>query len=393
MLKRRRGALWNVLFVALLGFAVMTVPGHTERFAMPGAAGTDGGIPAGEFARMIQEFSEDDGYFSSDNFTSNETSYLHIVGKLRDIGVSGGAYLGVGPEQNFTYISKIRPRIAFILDVRRQAVIQHLLYKAIFHVAPGRAQFLATLLCRPIQGNAGDLNKVPVAEMLNYFLRAPKDSDAAFARDLARVRKIIQQDFRFPLTEHDQGRLEYVYRAFRSNGLGISFRADGTGWPYGRFPDLEDLVLQPDQEGRLGNFLAADEDYLYVRQLQEQNRVIPVVGDFAGRKALASLGRYLRGNQYKVSAFYTSNVEQFLFRSDTFPAFVSNVRTLPIDDKSVFIRAVARMGRVHPAYQAGHRTTTVLERIADFLNDQANGPYPSYWDLVTSHYIAGDGSR
>src|SRR5262245_47666540 len=90
-------------------------------------------LSAAELSRLIREFSEENGYFRSDNFTSNETAYLTVVDTLRRLGASGGAYLGVGPEQNFTYIAKIRPRIAFIVDIRRQAMIQHLMYKAIFH--------------------------------------------------------------------------------------------------------------------------------------------------------------------------------------------------------------------------------------------------------------------
>ena len=109
-------------------------------------------IPAAEFSRIVQQFSEEGGYFQSDNFTSNETAYLYILSRLEELGVSGGAYLGVGPEQNFTYIAKIRPRIAFIVDIRRQAMIQHLMFKAIFHLAETRAQFLAWLFSEPIPG-------------------------------------------------------------------------------------------------------------------------------------------------------------------------------------------------------------------------------------------------
>src|SRR5262245_41883289 len=97
-------------------------------------------LAAAEFARLIRDLSEEGGYFRSDNFTSNETSYLHVVGKLKQLGATGGAYIGVGPEQNFTYIAKIRPRIAFIVDIRRQAMIQHLLFKAVFHLSPTRAE-------------------------------------------------------------------------------------------------------------------------------------------------------------------------------------------------------------------------------------------------------------
>lgn len=94
---------------------------------------------ATDFSRLSRELSEEGGFFPSDNFTSNETSYLTVVDKLRQLNATGGAYIGVGPEQNFSYIAKVRPRIAFIVDIRRQAVMQHLLYKALFHLAPTRA--------------------------------------------------------------------------------------------------------------------------------------------------------------------------------------------------------------------------------------------------------------
>src|SRR5262249_38625920 len=99
-------------------------------------------LSASQFSRLVPETSQGDGFFRSDNFVSNETSYLHIVDKLEQLGAKGGAYVGVGPEQNFTYIAKVRPRIAFIVDIRRQAVLQHLMYKALFHLSANRAEFL-----------------------------------------------------------------------------------------------------------------------------------------------------------------------------------------------------------------------------------------------------------
>src|SRR5512136_636160 len=109
-------------------------------------------LSAAEYSRLIRDLSEEGGYFFSDNFTSNEDSYLTVVDKLKELGVSGGAYVGVGPEQNFTYIAKVRPRIAFIVDIRRQAMIQHLMFKAIFQLAPTRVEFLAILLSKPLTG-------------------------------------------------------------------------------------------------------------------------------------------------------------------------------------------------------------------------------------------------
>jgi len=346
-------------------------------------------IPAAEFSRIVQQFSEKGGYFQSDNFTSNETAYLHIVSRFREIGVAGGAYIGVGPEQNFTYIAKIRPRIAFIVDIRRQAVIQHLLYKAIFHLAETRAQFLAWLFSEPIPGRDALSRNVPVESLIDFVTMSPA-TEEAFQANLATLRRTIEREFRFPLSPEDVESLRYVYAAFFRGNLDVSFRF-GTGdyassWR-GRFPALGDLLLATDENGEKGNFLANEADYQFVRSLHRQNRIIPVVGNFAGPKALASVGAYLRRNGYTVSAFYTSNVEQFLFGNGTYAQFAENVRKLPINENSVFIRAVRSGWDRHPAALPGHRMTPMLQRLPVFLQDFDDGLLTDYWNLTTRHYI------
>ena len=125
-----------------------------------------------------------------------------------------------------------------------------------------------------------------------------------------------------------------------------------------------------------------------MRDLERRNRVIPVVGDFAGPKALVSIADYLKKNGYPVTAFYTSNVEQYLFASASFSAFVENVRKLPIGEKSLFIRAFPNMRDPHPAQIPPHRLTTLLQLMTVFLKDYDQGLYEDYLKLVTLHYIA-----
>ena len=78
------------------------------------------------FAWLVERLSEPGGYFDTDNLISNETSYLHVLGALRERGVSGGAFIGVGPDQGFAYIAQVRPNIAFMIDIRRDNLLQHL---------------------------------------------------------------------------------------------------------------------------------------------------------------------------------------------------------------------------------------------------------------------------
>jgi hypothetical protein len=343
-------------------------------------------LPAAEFSRLIREFSEENGYFRSDNFTSNETAYLTVVDTMRRLGATGGAYLGVGPEQNFTYIAKIRPRIAFIVDIRRQAVIQHLMYKAIFHLSPDRAQFLSRLFSRPLPKDKAPKPDAPIQEILPFFSQ-PAADEKAYAANLAAIRKTIEEEFQFPLSEGDLKSLDYVYRSFREDGLDISYRMDDSRGGY--FPSLKDLILQTDLHNNLGNYLASKEDYDFVRDMHSRNMIIPVVGDFAGKKALRAVGDYLRKNGLTLTAFYTSNVEQYLFQNEVFAGFVDNVRTLPIDDHSLFIRSAT--GRFpHPARLPNHRASTLLQQMKVFLKDFDEGRYQSYFDLVTINYIGPD---
>ncbi|HZS06725.1 MAG TPA: hypothetical protein VFD58_17940 [Blastocatellia bacterium] len=364
--------------LALVAIAAAVTAGQVPRPKPPES------LSAAEFSRLINTFSEDGGYFRSDNFTSNETAYLHVVDKLRELGATGGAYVGVGPEQNFTYIAKVRPRIAFIVDIRRQAIIQHLMYKAVFHLSPTRAQFLSRLLSRPVPKEKAPAPDAPVAELLSYFSQAPAD-DQTFAANLAAIRKTIQEDFQFPLSERDQTSLEYVCKSFRNDGLDISYRMEGARGGY--FPTLKDLIAQTDLNGKTGNFLASADDYNFVRELHRKNLIIPVVGDFGGKKALAAVGDYLRKNGLTVTAFYTSNVEQYLFEGGSFAAFAENVRKLPLTERSLFIRSAS--GRYwHPARLPGHRSATLLQLMQVFLRDFDAGRYQSYQDLITTNYIA-----
>lgn len=376
-----------ILASSILGVALIANAASARQSVWRFRGQPGGSLSPAEFSRLVRDLSEDGGYFRSDNFTSNETSYLHVVGKLRELGATGGAYIGVGPEQNFSYIAKVRPRIAFILDIRRQAMIQHLMFKAIFQLASSRMQYLSLLLSKPLPKDNAPSPDTPVNEMLSLINQAPAD-DRTYASNLAAIRKTIKEDFQVQFSEADQASLDYVYKNFRDEGLDIAYRMEGSrgGW----FPSLKELIVQPDQHGKLGNFLATKEDYEFVRDLHRRNLIIPVVGDFAGKKALAAIGDYLRKGGFTVTAFYTSNVEQYLYQNTVFSGFAENVRKLPMNEKSLFIRAVPNTRFTHPAQLPGHRTTTLLQQLTVFLKDFDAGRYQTYTDLVMTHYIAAE---
>src|SRR5262245_27400158 len=104
------------------------------------------------FWSMVTEFSETGGYFRSDNFVSNETTFQYVLKGLKN-AKTGGVYLGVGPDQNFTYIVAMQPKLAIIFDIRRQNAMQHLMYKALIETSTDRADFLSKLFSRKRPAN------------------------------------------------------------------------------------------------------------------------------------------------------------------------------------------------------------------------------------------------
>src|SRR5215510_7245097 len=99
------------------------------------------------FWRLVSEFSEEGGFFRFE-YMSNEQQFQYVIPRLKEKRSSGGVYLGVGPEQNFTYIAAVQPKMAFIFDIRRHNMIEHLIYKAIFEMSSDRAYFLSRLFSR-----------------------------------------------------------------------------------------------------------------------------------------------------------------------------------------------------------------------------------------------------
>jgi hypothetical protein len=131
-----------------------------------------------------------------------------------------------------------------------------------------------------------------------------------------------------------------IFQAFRDGGFDLTY--NGAGRFGGGWPSFAEIVTQTDREGSIGDFWRRKINYQYVRELQRKNLIIPVVGDFAGPHALRDVGGYLREHAASVTAFYTSNVEQYLFINGVWKGFYANAATLPVNERSVIIRGLIR---------------------------------------------------
>lgn len=299
------------------------------------------------FWKIVESASESDGVFSSENFVSNELKYGDAIRELAKSSKQGGVYLGVGPEQNFSYVAALHPKIAFIVDIRRQNLIEHLMYKALFELSRNRADFVSRLFSRKLNGLPAD---VKVENLLSASLEAMPDQKA-FRKNLQEIRTLLLAKHSFLLTETDQAMLEKIYRAFFTSGLRITYRtglASSGDSASTANPNYLDLMTATDSDARNWSYLGSDAAYQSVRDLEMRNLIVPVVGDFAGPKAMRAVGKYLKEYGTTVTTFYASNVETYLFISTTtgftptpnggWRKYFENLSSLPLDDSSVLVR-------------------------------------------------------
>jgi hypothetical protein len=301
--------------------------------ALSGAACRRSALPVAlsdkDYWALIEALSEPAGTFDlSDNLVSNEPGLAENVRKL---GPSGGAYIGVGPEQNFSYIARLRPAMAFIIDIRRENRNLHLLYKALFTMSSDRADFVSRLFSRPrptdLASTAG------VDEIFRRYSDVPRSLEQ-FNGNLARVHELLLKTFGFPLSETDLAWIDRVFKAFYADGPEIHFW--GSSDVDALKPSYRQLMTARDSFGVRRSFLATDEAFGFVRELQGRNVIVPVVGDFGGRSAIRRVGDYIRERGDEVQAFYGSNVGVYLTNQQT-RAFCGNLASLPAASGALFI--------------------------------------------------------
>jgi hypothetical protein len=289
------------------------------------------------FASRIAVLSEPGGYFDTDNLVSNERSYLQVLPALQRAGIRGGAYIGVGPDQNFSYIADIRPTIAFIVDIRRDNLLLHLLFKALFEHSRTRVEYLALLFGRQAPRDLDAWRGADVDRLAKYI-----DNTAVDGRSIAGLRSHVDaaiRGFGVPLSAEDMATIDRFHRRFIDAGLGLKFESTGRA-PQPFYPTYRELLKETDPLGRQGSFLASEPAFQFVKALEGRDLVIPVVGDLSGPKALVGIGRLLDERGERLSAFYTSNVEFYLERSGAFGRFADNLSRIPRTGRAVVIRSV-----------------------------------------------------
>ena len=297
-----------------------------------------------EFWKLSQDMSEPNGYFQSDNLVSNEVYMQWVIPDLVSRVKQGGVYVGVGPEQNFSYIASLKPKMVFITDVRRGNLCMHLMYKAIFELSKDRADFVELLFTK--KRPAGLTEKSTIAEIANAFWDVRTSGEDVYKANLKRIQDHLTKTRALPLSADDLGGIEYIYYNFWWHGMWINYSStsQNAGRGGNTMSQYGDLMLLTDGSGVSRYYLSSEESYRFLKDLETRNMLVPVVGNFAGPKALRAVGKYVRDRGANVTAMYLSNVEQYLNQDGIYNYFCANVASMPLDESSTFIRSVRGAG-------------------------------------------------
>jgi hypothetical protein len=336
-----------------------------------------------DFWALVTDYSEPDGFFRSDNLVSNERTFQEVIPELKKRALANGVYLGVGPDQNFTYISALKPRMAFIVDIRRGNLDQHLFYKALIEMSSDRMDFLSRLFAREkpeaLLENATGL---PANILFDAFLGMEPDP-VKFQKNVADIEKWLTEKHGFALTPDDLRGIEYVARAFFSEGPDLRY-----SFPSPRmarvFPTYSDLQKTDDGNGTSYAYLASEESFRAIRDYERKNLIVPVIGDFAGPKALRAVGAYITTHGGTVNYVYTSNVEQYLFQNDAYRRYYASVATLPLTEQSTFIRSYFDRGFYYPpgVIMPDLHSVQLLDPVRGLLKAFGADEIGSYQDVV-----------
>jgi hypothetical protein len=306
-----------------------------------------------QFWSLSRDSSEDDGFFRSDNLLSNETTFQYVIPDLLKTAKQGRVYMGVGPEQNFTYIAALKPAMAVIVDIRHGNLDVHLMYKALFELAKDRAEFVSLLFSRK---RPDGLTAQSSARQIFSAYLAADGSKELFDANMKAIEEQLTKKHGFPLTEGDLDGIRWALSNFYQFGPSINYNSSlstrvppeivgatggfGVGGGRGGNNNVNyaTLMMADNGNGQSLSYLASEENFQILKDLETRNMLVPVVGNFGGDKALRAVGKYLKSQDATISAFYLSNVEQYLVQDGIWDRFCANVGTLPLDDTSTFIR-------------------------------------------------------
>jgi hypothetical protein len=273
---------------------------------------------------MISDFSEPGGTFAFEMFMSNEVTFQMILPDLLKRVPPGGVYLGVAPEQNFTYIAALRPKMAFIIDIRRENMIEHLMYKAMFELSPTRSEFLSRLFSRPMP--VGNDSQLSIDRMFS-LLSGSKADPRLLNQNLTQIKDLLQKTHGFALTPGDARTIDTIATAFYRGGPDAHLTSYGTSFRY------HDGNRRAESNR---NFLTTDSNYQFVSRCSRKSHR----AGGRGFRSKACAYRIRAGSWREVTA--PCRMEEYIASPQSvWASYCRNIASLPMNPTSTLFALVA----------------------------------------------------
>lgn len=315
------------------------------------------------------------------NLVSNELGFQNVIPYFQQNIEVHGIYIGVGPDQNFTYISSTRPAFAFIIDIRKENQLLHYLFKACFELASSSQEYLSLLFSKPLVNRLSSLR-----DIVYNFSKIEGDRNI-FDKNWILLSQIIQK-YREGVSKIEMEKIHSIYNNYFEYHLMLRTRDDAESWQGWPYPTYKDYLLTTDPFGHCWNFLNDESSFLWLKNMQIKNRIVPIIGDLTGKKALKAIADFAVQRGKKISTVYVSNSEKYIFNNHLFNQYMINITHLPIAERSLLIRAVAnRPEQLHPEFREGQIVSSVAQRIKSFIQLYKNSQYNTYWDVATLDYL------
>lgn len=220
---------------------------------------------------------------------SNEVRHDVWFPYVRELG---GAYLGVGSDQNYTVAAAARSELMFLSDIDRSVVDLHRIYEVLI-----------------------EASDTPEA-LLGRFEQVAADSSA----------ELLTAAWA-DLPEPERKRLIRLYRNARETVV-IHLRH----------------VIKRHRDGRPTTWLSDPAMYDHIRALFKADRVRMMGGDLTGANSLQTAAAAARALGIPFRVIYFSNAEEYF---DYSKQFIANINGFPVEDSTVVLRTIYRKDWVH----------------------------------------------
>ncbi len=252
-------------------------------------------------------------HYVKSNEIRHDVYFPYVEGK-------GGAYIGVGSDQNYTVMAVARSELVFLMDIDQSVVDLHRCYEALIEASADPT----TLFER--WAPAGEADSVRIIEAMYAGLPEP-----------------------------ERKRLVRLYRNARET---VYIHLDH--------------VIKRKRDGKPTTWLSDPELYAHVRGLYEADRVRMMGGDLTGPNSLQTAAAAARALGLPVRVIYFSNAEEYF---DYSKQFIANISAQPGDEQSVVLRTIYSKQWVHAdqlwAYQV-QPLSDYLARLGDRKNRSRN---------------------